>query len=123
MPPIWFDPAVIEAVADADIIFGCVDSAEARDVLNRVSTHYLIPYIDVGVQIGALPDGTIDRIDGVVHYIQPGGSSLLAREAYRVSQVSADALKRRNPPSMPSACAKSTSPAPTKRRPPSSAST
>lgn len=89
--------SVVEAVAEADILFGCVDSAEARDVLNRISTHYLIPYIDVGVRIGALPDGTIDRIDGVVHYIQPGGSSLLSREAYRVSQVSAEGLKRKNP--------------------------
>ena len=89
--------SAIEAVAEADIIFGCVDSAEARDVLNRISTHYLIPYIDVGVRIGALADGTIDRIDGVVHYIEPGGSSLLAREAYRPEQVGADALRRRNP--------------------------
>lgn len=89
--------SVAEAVAEADILFGCVDSAEGRDVLNRISTHYLIPYIDIGVRIGALPDGTIDRIDGVIHYIQPGGSSLLSREAYRVTQVSADALKRQNP--------------------------
>ena len=88
---------VVEAVAEADVLFGCVDSAEARDVLNRISTHYLIPYVDVGVRIGALPDGTIDRIDGVVHYIQPDGSSLLSREAYRVTQVSAEGLKRRNP--------------------------
>lgn len=88
---------VVEAVADADVIFGCVDSAEARDVLNRISTYYLIPYIDVGVRIGALLDGTIDRIDGVVHYVQPGGSSLLSREAYRVNQVTAEALKRRDP--------------------------
>lgn len=88
---------VVEAVADADILFGCSDSAEARDVLNRISTHYLIPLIDVGVRIGALPDGTIDRIDGVVHYIQPGGASLLSREAYRVSQVHAEGMKRNNP--------------------------
>ena len=88
---------VVEAVADADIIFGCSDSAEARDVLNRISTHYLIPYIDVGVRIGALLDGTVDRIDGVVHYVQPGCASLLSREAYRVSQVSAEGLKRKNP--------------------------
>ena len=88
---------VVEAVADADILFGCSDSAEARDALNRISTHYLIPLIDVGVRIGALPDGTIDRIDGVVNYVQPGGSSLLSREAYRVSQVHAEGMKRNNP--------------------------
>lgn len=88
---------VVGAVADCDIIFGCVDSAEGRDVLNRISTHYLLPYIDMGVRISALLDGTIDQIDAVVHYIQPGGSSLLSRQAYRAEQVAADALKRINP--------------------------
>ena len=91
------DRAVAQAVAASDIIFGCVDSAEGRDVLNRISAYYLIPYIDVGVRIGALLDGTIDRIDGVVHYLRPDGSSLYSRQAYRQSQVAADALKRCNP--------------------------
>jgi len=91
------DRDVVEAVAGCDVLFGCVDSAEGRDLLNRISSHYLLPFIDVGVGIVALPDGSIDQINGVVHYIQPGGSSLLSREAYRVSQVTADALRRRNP--------------------------
>jgi hypothetical protein len=87
----------VRAVAGCDLIIGCVDSAEARDVLNRISTYYLIPYIDVGVGIVALPDGTIDQVNGVVHYIQPGRSSLLSRRAYRPEQVVADALRRSNP--------------------------
>jgi hypothetical protein len=91
------DREVIEAVSSCDIMFGCVDSAEARDVMNRISTYYLLPYIDVGVGIVALPDGTIDQVNGVIHYIQPGRSSLLSRGAYRPSQVAADALRRRNP--------------------------
>jgi ThiF family/Prokaryotic homologs of the JAB domain len=88
---------VIEAVASCDVIFGCVDSAEGRDVLNRISTYYLLPYVDVGVGIVALPDGTIDQINGVIHFIQPGRSSLLSRRAYRPPQVAADALRRKNP--------------------------
>jgi hypothetical protein len=88
---------VVEAIAECDVLFGCVDSAEGRDVLNRISTYYLLPYIDVGVRIGALADGTIDQVDGVVHYVQPGGSSLLSRHAYRAHQVAADALRRSNP--------------------------
>ena len=91
------DRRAIEAAAGADIVLGCVDSAEGRDVLNRMSAFYLQGYIDVGVRIGALKDGTIDRIDGVIHYVRPDGSSLLMREAYRVEQVQADALKRSNP--------------------------
>lgn len=87
----------VDAVAGCDIIIGCVDSAEGRDVLNRISTWHLLPYIDVGVAIVALPDGTIDQVNGAVHYIQPGRSSLLSRRAYRAEQVAADAMRRRDP--------------------------
>jgi len=87
----------IDAVAGCDIIIGCVDSAEGRDVLNRISTWHLLPYIDVGVGIVVLPDGTIDQVNGAVHYIQPGRSSLLSRRAYRPEQVSNDAMRRRDP--------------------------
>ena len=87
----------VEAVAGCDIIIGCVDSAEGRDVLNRISTWHLLPYIDVGVGIEALPDGTIDQVNGAIHYIQPGRSSLLSRRAYRPEQVAADAMRRSDP--------------------------
>jgi hypothetical protein len=69
----------------------------SRDVLNRISTYYLLPYIDVGVGIVPLEDGAIDQINGVVHYVKPGGSSLLSRGAYRPEQVGAEALRRKNP--------------------------
>jgi ThiF family len=91
------DRSAVHAVASADIIFGCVDSAEGRDVLNRICSYYLLPYIDVGVGIVPLADGTIDEINGVEHYLKPGGSSLLSRGAYRPEQVAADALRRQNP--------------------------
>lgn len=91
------DRRAVEAVAGADIVFGCVDSAEGRDVLNRICSYYLLPYIDVGVGIVPLADGRIDEINGVVHYLKPGGSSLLSRGAYRPEQVAADALRRQNP--------------------------
>jgi hypothetical protein len=87
----------VEALAGADIVFGCVDSAEGRDVLNRICSYYLLPYIDVGVGIVLLPDGRVDEINGAVHYLKPGGSSLLSRGAYRPEQVAADALRRQNP--------------------------
>lgn len=91
------DRSAVAAVASTDIIFGCVDSAEGRDVLNRICSYYLLPYIDVGVGIVPLPDGRIDEINGVVHYLKPGGSSLLSRGAFRPEQVAADALRRQNP--------------------------
>lgn len=91
------DRRAVEAAAAADIVFGCVDSAEGRDVLNRICSYYLLPYVDVGVGIVPLADGRIDEINGVVHYLKPGGSSLLSRGAYRPEQVAADALRRQNP--------------------------
>lgn len=36
-------------------------------------------------------------IEAVIHYLKPGGSSLLSREAYTVEQVAADALRRHDP--------------------------
>lgn len=87
----------VEAVAEADVVFGCVDSAEGRDVLGRLCAAFLVPYIDLGVTIRALEDGTIDVIEAVVHYVKPGGSSLLSRDAYTVAQVAADALRRQDP--------------------------
>lgn len=89
--------AAVQAVAGCDVVIGCVDSAEGRDVLGRISAYYLLPYIDVGVGIVATPDGAIDQINGAVHYVRPGGGSLLARKVYRAEQVGADALRRRDP--------------------------
>ncbi|WP_425988594.1 ThiF family adenylyltransferase [Afipia sp. DC4300-2b1] len=87
----------VMAIAEADILVGGVDSAEGRDVMNRICSAYMIPFIDMGVRIRALEDGMIDSIECVVHYLKPGGSSLLSREAYTVEQVTADALRRQNP--------------------------
>ncbi len=66
-------------------------------MLNRICSYYVLPYVDVGVGIVPLADGRIDEINGVVHYLKPGGSSLLSRGAYRPEQVAADALRRQNP--------------------------
>jgi hypothetical protein len=85
------------AIAESDVLVGGVDSAEGRDVMSRICSAYMIPYIDMGVRIRALADGKIDMIEVVVHYLKPGGSSLLSREAYTVEQVAADALRRQNP--------------------------
>jgi ThiF family len=87
----------VMAIAEADILVGGLDTAEGRDVVSRICSAYMIPYIDMGVRIRALEDGTIDSIECVVHYLKPGGSSLLSREAYTVEQVAADAFRRKNP--------------------------
>ena len=87
----------ISEVAACDVVFGCTDGAEARHLLNRLATYYLMPYFDVGVRLDADGIGGISNITGAVHYLQPGGSSLLSREVYTMDQVEAEELRRTNP--------------------------
>jgi hypothetical protein len=90
-------PEAVKAVAECDVAFGCMDGVEGRHVLNRIASFYLLPYFDVGVRLDADGAGGIERIAGTVHYIQPGGSSLLSREVYSMARVDAESLRRTDP--------------------------
>jgi hypothetical protein len=85
------------AVAECDIAFGCMDGAEGRHLLNRLTAFYCMPYFDVGVRLDADGKGGIDNIVGAVHYLQPGRSSLLSREVYTMAEVEAESMRRANP--------------------------
>jgi hypothetical protein len=90
-------PEAVRAVAECDVVFGCMDGVEGRHVLNRLATFYLMPYFDVGVRLDADGAGGIDRIAGAVHYLQPGLSSLLSRGVYDMKRVDAEDMRRTNP--------------------------
>lgn len=92
-----YNPQAVSAIAECDIIFGCVDTAEARQLLNRISTFYLIPYFDVGIHLKSDGKGGISEASGVVHYIQPAGSSLLSRKAITQERIHAENLYRTDP--------------------------
>jgi hypothetical protein len=88
---------VVKALAGCDFLFGCVDSADGRETLNRIASFYLVPYIDIGVRLDADGRGGVDQICCAVHYMLPGGSSLLSRGVITPEQVQAQALHRTNP--------------------------
>lgn len=90
-------PKAVKAVAACDMLIGCMDRWYGRDLLNRLATFYVLPYIDVGVQLRPLPEGGIDTIWGAVHYLQPGRSSLRSRGVYTSEDVQAELLKRHDP--------------------------
>ena len=92
-----YDPTAIKEIAQCDVVFGCMDTAEGRHLLNRIATFYLVPYFDLGVHLAADGEGGIDEASGVVHYLQPGGSSLLSRKAYTLERVRAENMYRTNP--------------------------
>jgi hypothetical protein len=87
----------VNALATSDILFGCVDSVEGRDLLNRIGVFYSIPYFDLGVQLRADGHGGIDTICGSVHFLVPDGSSLLSREVYTPEMLRAEGLHRTDP--------------------------
>lgn len=89
-------PDVVRAVAECDLIFGCMDNMSGRDLLNRLATFYSIPYVDVGVKLIAMPNGGIDQVRAAVHYLQPGRSSLRSRGVYDSETVRAELMKRNN---------------------------
>ncbi|RXK58579.1 ThiF family adenylyltransferase [Lacibacter luteus] len=39
----------IDAVASADVVFGCTDDARGRDILNQAMYYYGFPYLDTGI--------------------------------------------------------------------------
>jgi hypothetical protein len=88
---------VVSALAGCDFLFGCVDSADGRDALNRIAAFYTIPYIDVGVHLQADGKGGVQQVCTAVHYLIPDGSSLLSRRVITAVQVRADSMRRRAP--------------------------
>lgn len=88
------DRKIVKELADCDILFGCVDSAEGRHILNLISSYYLIPFIDIGVKFDADGKGGVNGIFGSVHYVQPFGSSLLSRGQYNLDSLRTEEIKR-----------------------------
>lgn len=92
-----FESEVVKAVAEADILIGCMDSVDGRFLLNKLATFYVLPYFDVGVKLEADGRGGVEQICGTVHYIQAGRSSLLSRGMFTLEQVRAAGLRRIDP--------------------------
>lgn len=97
---LW-DPGVVRAVAQCDVLFGCMDSVDGRYLLNAISSYYNIPYFDIGVRLDAISygpqKGTVREVCGTIHSIRPGRSSLLSRGLFTLAQVAAAGLARNDP--------------------------
>lgn len=93
---LW-DPEVIRAVAQCDIVFGCVDSIDGRYLLNAISTFYNIPYFDIGIRLVAGGQGSVREVCGTINYLTPGRSSLMSRGLFTMQDVAAAGLARNDP--------------------------
>jgi ThiF family/Prokaryotic homologs of the JAB domain len=90
-------PRAVKAVAECDVVFGCMDGVEGRHLLNRLAAFYVLPYFDIGVKLEADGHGGVDAACGAVHYIRPDGSTLRDRKVYNAEQLKAAGLRRTDP--------------------------
>lgn len=66
--------ATPNALADADVILGCVDQVSARLYLNEYAVKYLTPYIDAGTRIDTT-DGQVNGMNAYLQTIAPGATA------------------------------------------------
>ncbi|WP_430626683.1 ThiF family adenylyltransferase [Sulfobacillus thermotolerans] len=92
-----YHTSAIAALAQCDMVFGCMDSIVGRDLLNKLAVYYSLPYWDVGVGIEADGNGGVEFVGVSVHYLTPDGPTLLERKAYTSEQLRASHLKRTDP--------------------------
>ncbi len=94
------DGNVLARLRDADVVFGCVDRALPRHLLCELAYRYLLPYIDVGSEIGADTEGIVS-LDSRVSYMAPGRHCLsctgvVTARALRFESLTNSERKREN---------------------------
>jgi len=88
------------AASQADVLFSCVDTLDARYFADLTAAAFLQPLIDVGVTIPTRRDGSniaIADVCGRVDYVYPGGASLRDRGVYDPVALRAEYLRRTAP--------------------------
>lgn len=86
--------------SQADLIFSCVDTLDARHIADLIALSFLIPLFDVGVSIPTRKSGesvAIADVCGRIDYVQPGGATLQDRGVYDPVSLRAEYLRRTAP--------------------------
>ncbi|RYY80282.1 MAG: ThiF family adenylyltransferase [Moraxellaceae bacterium] len=91
------------AASQTDIIFCCVDTLEARNIADLISSTFLTPLLDVGVVIPTHNSKSgitaITEVCGRIDYVQPGGATLSDRGVYDPANLRAEYLRNNSPKS------------------------
>lgn len=83
--------------SQADVLFSCVDTLDARQIADEISTTFLLPLFDVGVTIPTRRQDDqvmIADVCGRIDYVYPGGSTLRERGVYSAATLRAEYLRR-----------------------------
>lgn len=87
--------------SQADVLYCCVDTLEARYIADLISSAFLIPLFEVGVSIPTRRTSTgapaIADVCGRIDYVQPGRSTLRDRGVYAPETLRAEYLRNAFP--------------------------
>ena len=97
--------SAVQAVAEADVVFSCVDSKAGRHIADRLAQAMLQPLFDVGVVIPVSSTGkpnspAIPKIRNIcsrVDYVFPGSPTLFGRKIWTAETLSAEEMRLANP--------------------------
>jgi hypothetical protein len=78
----------LTALAQVDLIIGCVDNDGARFVLSELAAAHLVPYLDIGVGIEGEPGSR--SIGGRLAFYLPGEACLVCADELDLAEVSED---------------------------------
>jgi molybdopterin/thiamine biosynthesis adenylyltransferase len=85
----------LDILRSADIIFGCVDKGVPRQHLSKIAFQYLLPYIDVGTEIGTDKTGkAVVSLDARVSYVAPGRPCLMCTGVVTPRQLSFESVTK-----------------------------
>lgn len=82
----------VAALRKCDIIIACVDRLQVRDDLNRLAKRYLIPLIDIGLEITPVNNGvnSVKSIPGRVTKVLANGPCLRCQGVISDTKLAAD---------------------------------
>lgn len=92
--------SAVLAASQADVLFSCVDTLEARHLADRMAAAFVLPLFDMGVTIPTRSSEAgpeIADVCGRLDYIQPGGSTLKDRSIYTADSLQAEYDRRADP--------------------------
>jgi molybdopterin/thiamine biosynthesis adenylyltransferase len=85
------EPVALE-LRSCDVVIGCVDRDWPRLILCELANQYLIPYIDLGTEIG-IRENEIQSLDSRVSYVAPGRPCLLCSGVVTNERIRLEALE------------------------------
>jgi len=88
------DERVLAELKTCQLVIGCVDRALPREVLCKLSQQYLLPYLDLGTEIGGTEESGIASVDSRVSYVTPDRPCLFCMGVVDSRQLSFESLSR-----------------------------